>query len=99
MDGRLQAVEANATETNALLGRMDGRLQAVENNGIEANLRLRGVEGRLAELHDDFLAVRADTSTIKADMGSIRGEAGKELVQLRERVARLEAAVFKPAAE
>jgi chromosome segregation ATPase len=48
---------------------------------------------------EDVHAMRADLSSLDKNVGSIRTEALADVRQYDERIRRLEAAVFKPAAE
>jgi uncharacterized coiled-coil DUF342 family protein len=54
---------------------------------------------RLDDLHEDMLGLRADVTGIRNEMRSLRPELRADLDSIQERLARLEATVFKTAAE
>jgi hypothetical protein len=70
---------------------------------VEVLLRMEAGLERLNSqvdvLHEDMLALRADVTGIRNEMRSLRPELRADLDSMQERIARLEAAVFKPAAE
>ena len=70
---------------------------------VEVLLRMEAGLERLssqnAVLHEDMLALRADVTGIRNELRSLRPELRADIDSIQERVARLEAAVFKPAAE
>ena len=65
----------------------------------KTNESLAGLTARVDVLHEDMLALRADVTGMRNEMRSLRPELRTDLDSIQERVARLEAAVFKPAAE
>jgi hypothetical protein len=68
---------------------------------------IRSTNGRLDALHEDHIALAVEVKGIRTELNSFRSETHVELELLREdlkedygaRIARLEAVVFKPAAE
>jgi len=78
-------------QTNARLGSMDARLGTMD-------ARLGTIEDELigfrSEVHEDFAMVHAGQKDILTELRGLRGEAGTDVIKLKERVERLEAAVF-----
>ena len=96
IEAELRGVKAEATETNQRLGRVEAELHGVKAQATETNQRLGRVEGRLAGLETQAKRTNRRLGTLEKRLTSVEVPA---MAVLDERVERLEAAVFKTAAE
>jgi hypothetical protein len=106
--------DGTTMEMVEILKRIDGRIEGLrremqdELTGLRADIGglrremqqgFADVNQRLDALHEDMIEVHAGQTSTLTELRGLRGEAKAELDELRQRVLRLEAAVFKPAAE
>jgi predicted nucleic acid-binding Zn-ribbon protein len=89
IEAELRGVKAEANETNQRLGR-------VEAEAKETNRRLGRVEARLEGLETQAKRTNKRLGALEKRLTGVEVPA---MAALEERVQRLEAAVFKPAAE
>jgi hypothetical protein len=91
-------IRAEAKGTNARLDIIDGEMKGMRADigGLRREMQqgLADVNARLDTLHDDVAAVGATTTKIKNELSGLRAEVAADLRQLKERVEKLEAAVF-----
>jgi hypothetical protein len=82
-----------------ILLRMEASLRTTNESIAGLTSRMDVLTSRVDVLHEDMLALRADVTGIRNEMRSLRPELRADLDHMQERIARLEAVVFKPAAE
>ena len=82
-----------------VLLRMEAGIQKTNESLAGLTARVDGLTARVDVLHEDMLGLRADVTGIRNEMRSLRPELRADLDGTQERIARLEATVFKPAAE
>ena len=80
----LRQIHAEQKTTNEQLGKIDGRLATVEDEIIHFR----------RETREELVMVHAGQKDHLTELRGLRGEAGADMVKLRERVETLEAAVF-----
>jgi len=110
IETELHGVKAEAKETNQRLGRVETRLEHVEAEAKETNQRLGRVEAQAKETNQRLGRVEARLEGVETQAKRTNKRLGglekrltsvevPAMAALEERVERLEAAVFKTAAE
>jgi len=82
-----------------ILLRMEAGIQKTNESVAGLTESLAGLTARVDVLHEDMLGLRADVTGLRNEMRSLRPELRADLDSMQERIARLEATVFKTAAE
>jgi chromosome segregation ATPase len=96
IEAELRGVKAEAKATNQRLERVEAELRGVKAEAKETNQRLGRVEARLEGVETQTKRTNRRLGALEKRVTSVEVPG---MAALEERVERLEAAVFKPAAE
>lgn len=97
---RLDGLEVQARTTNERLAALNTRVESTNIRLDGLDRRLEVVEGELGslrrEMNENFAFAQAAQKDAVTELRGLRGEAGQDLVDVKNRLDKLEAAVFKP---